>query len=257
MIKKILFSLAALSIYTSAMNCLEAYFKTKPTDYYVPEDYVLDSLYRAPAESSDSEPWSKKYYYTPENSLPDSLILMDSKDTVKTVFHYTQEADTLNGLITLVINNDGELFGTVKYMKVADNMHPYAFYRSNSGKVDTLNGYVNLKKDTLVEYKNGEFIKVLLDKKDPNVCHIGNPGDENYAKITYEALGETIHLTEENSSTLTEMFFIPLYPQEETTGIRKIRPVANIKKYQYFDLLGRPAQNKRSMQVPRIRSKMR
>ena len=47
---------------------------------------------------------------------------MDSKDTVKTVFHYTQEADTLNGMITLVINNDGELFGTVKYMKVADDI---------------------------------------------------------------------------------------------------------------------------------------
>lgn len=251
MFKKILFSLAALSIYANAINCLEAYFKTKPVDYYVPEDYVLDSLYRAPAEGADSKPWSKKYYYTPGNSLPDSLVLMDSKDTVKTVFHYTQEADTLNGMITLVINNDGELFGMVKYMKVADDMHPYAFYRSNSGKVDTLNGYVNLKdEETLVEYKNGEFIKVLLDKKDPNVCHIGNPDDEKYVKITYEALGQTIHLTEENTSTVTEMFFIPLYPQEETIGIRKIRPAAaNIKKFQYFDLLGRPAVNKHSVQI--------
>ena len=85
MLKKILFSLAALSIYANAINCLEAYFKTKPVDYYVPEDYVLHSLYRAPAEGADSKPWSKKYYYTPGNSLPDSLVLMDSKDTVKTV----------------------------------------------------------------------------------------------------------------------------------------------------------------------------
>ena len=116
----------------------------------------------------------------------------------------------------------------------------------NVSVTDIINESDNME---IFHYKNGEFIKVLLDKKDPNVCHIGNPDDEKYVKITYEALGQTIHLTEENSSTLTEMFFIPLYPQEETIGIRKIRPVANIKKYQYFDLLGRPAISKHSVQI--------
>ena len=70
-----------------------------------------------------------------------------------------------------------------------------------------------------------------------------------YLYKSYEALGQTIHLTEENSSTLTEMFFIPLYPQEETIGIRKIRSAANIKKFKYFDLLGRPAISKHSVQI--------
>ena len=123
MIKKILFSLAALSIYASAMNCLEAYVKTEPIDYHVPGDYVLDSLYKVPAEGMESEPWFKKYYYTPGNTLPDSVFMADSKDTVRTAFHFTQEADTLNGLITVTIKNDGELYGIVKYMKVVEKSH--------------------------------------------------------------------------------------------------------------------------------------
>lgn len=249
MIKKILFSLAVLSIYANAMNCLEAYFKTEPVDYYVPGDYVLDSLYKAPAEGSDSELWLKKYYYTPGNNLPDSLFMANSKDTVRTAFHYTQEADTLNGLITVTIKNDGELYGIVKYMKVVDDMHPYSFLRYDSEGEEKLDGYVNITEDSLYVYEYGEKRSIVMEANNPNVCYKGNPGDEYYMKITYEAKGDTIHLTTDSQYSLTDLFFIPLYPQKSTTGIRKIRPVANIKKYQYFDLLGRPAVNRHSVQI--------
>ncbi len=249
MIKKILFSLAALSIYANAMNCLEAYFKTEPIDYHVPGDYVLDSLYKVPAEGMESEPWFKKYYYTPGNTLPDSLFMADSKDTVKTVFHFTQEADTLNGLITVTIKNNGELYGIVKYMKVVDDMHPYSYKGYDSDGEYKLDGYVNITEDSLYVYEDGEKHSMVMDANNPNVCYKGNPGDDNYMKITYEAKGDTIHLTTDSQYSLTDLFFIPLYPQESTIGIRKMRPVANIKKYQYFDLLGRPAVNKHSVQI--------
>jgi hypothetical protein len=246
MIKKILFSLAALSIYANAINCVEAYFMLQQMEYYIPSEYVLDSLYKVPKEGMESEPWFKKQYYTPGNYLPDSIVMADENRTVKNVFNFTQETTTEDGMQKIVVKNNGEFYRSVKYFASADSVS-YEYTDVDLDEKYTTRGSLVLRNDSLFVYEFGERSVVYLDSNDINVCYDGIPGDENFMKITYEAKGDTIHFMTDSEYSLTDLFFIPLNPG--TSSIRKIRPVANIKKFQYFDLLGRPAINKHSVQV--------
>lgn len=243
---------AALSVYANAINCVEAYFKTKIVDYYIPGDYVLDSLYKAPKEGSESTPWFKKQYYTLGNNLPDSLVMQDESRTVKNVFHYTQEKTTENGLTKIVVKNDGKFYHSVEYFASADSIS-YVFTGVDLDEQYTEKGYFVLRNDTLY---SDDGNPVYLDENNKNVCYEGKPGEDNFMKITYEAKGDTIHLITDSEFSLTDLFFVPVN-SESTTAIRNIRPVQQLKKYQYFDLLGRPAQNKHSVQVPRLSGKRR
>lgn len=250
--KSFLLFIAALSVYANSINCVEAYFKTQIVNYYIPGDYVLDSLYKAPKEGSESTPWFKKVYYTPGNYLPDSVWMQSETRNVKNKFHYTQEKTNENGLTKIVVKNDGELYSSVEYYASSDSIG-YVYSAFDLDELYTLKGYFVLRNDTLYSKDDSP---VYLDSSDKNVCYEGKPGEDNYKKITYEAKGDTIHLTTDSEFSLTDLFFIPVNPGSTET-IQNIRSVQQLKKYQYFDLLGRPAQNKHSMQEPRISGKMR
>jgi len=253
--KSFLLFIAALSVYANAINCVEAYFKTKIVDYYIPGDYVLDSLYKAPKEGSESTPWFKKQYYTPGNHLPDSLVMQDESRIVKNVFHFTQEKTTENGLTKIVVQNDGKFYRSVEYFASADSIS-YVFTGVDLDEQYTEKGYFVLRNDTLFVNEFGHQTVVYLDSNNSNVCYDGQPGEDNFKKITYEAKGDIIHLTTDSEYSLTDLFFIPVNPGS-TVAIRNIRSVQQLKKAQYFDLLGRPAQSKHSVQVPHSSGKMR
>ena len=254
--KCFLFFVAALSVYANAINCVEAYFKTIIMEAYIPGDYVLDSLYRSPKEGMESEPWFKKQYYTPGNYLPDSIVMADENRTVKKVFNFTQEKTTEDGLQKIVVKNNGEFYRSVKYFASSDSVS-FEYKSVDEGENFTTQGSFVLRNDSLFMDDAGHKSVLYLDSNNKNVCYDGtDPEDENFKKITFEAKGDAFHFITDSHYSITDLFLIPLNPQK-TIGIQKIQPVTNIKKHQYFDLLGRPAQNKRSMQVPRIRSKMR
>jgi len=242
--KSFLLFIAALSVYANAINCVEAYFKTKIVDYYIPGDYVLDSLYKAPKGGSESTPWFKKQYYTPGNHLPDSLVMQNESRTVKNVFHFTQEKTTENGLTKIVVRNDGKFYHSVEYFASSDSIS-YAYTALDLDESYTLKGYFVLRNDTLY---SDDGNPVYLDENNKNVCYEGKPGEDNFKKITYEAKGDTIHLITDSEFSLTDLFFIPVN-QGSTAAIRNIRSAQQLKKYQYFDLLGRPAVNKHFVQI--------
>ena len=250
--KSFLLFIAALSVYANAINCVEAYFKTKIVDYYIPGDYVLDSLYKTPKEGSESTPWFKKVYYTPGNYLQDSIVLKRETESRTVVFHFTQEKTTENGLIKIVLKNDGKLYGSGEYFISSDSIN-YVFTGVDLDDQYTSKGYFVLRNDTLYSSYDSP---VYLDENNKNVCYEGKPGEDNYKKITYEAKGDTIHLITDSEYSLTDLFFVPVNPGS-TTAIRNVRSVQQLKNYQYFDLMGRPAKNKHSLRVPRISGKMR
>ena len=251
--KFFLLFLAALSVYANAINCVEAYFKIKIVDFYIPGEYVLDSLFKTPKEGSESTPWSKKAYYsTPGIFLPDSVVMQNESETVKNEFHFTQLKTSEGGLSKLVIKNDGEFYCSVKYFSSSDSIN-YTLKLADLGEKYSIKGYFVLRNDTLY---SSDFSPVYLDKDDKNVCYEGKPGEDNFMKITYEAKGDTIHLTTDSEFSLTDIFLVPVN-FGPTTAIHGIRSVQQLKNYQYFDLMGRPAKNKHSAQVPRINSKIR
>lgn len=248
MIKKTLFFLAALSIYANALNCVETYFKAIILEADIPGDYVLDSLYRTPKEGMESEPWFKKQYYTPGNYLPDSIVMANENKMVKKVFNFTQETTTEDGLKKIVVKNNGEFYSSVKYFAGTDSIS-FEYTSVDEGENFTTHGSFVLRNDTLFTDDSGYKSVLYLDSNNNNVCYDGtDPEDENFKKITYVTKGDTIHFITDSHYSVTDLFLVPVNPQK-TIGIRKIRSAANIKKYQYFDLLGRPAISKHSVQV--------
>lgn len=113
-----------------------------------------------------------------------------------------------------------------------------------------------LRNDTLFRPSDDEII--VMDEKDTNTCYVKNKYD-NYAVIWYRyelssqndkvVLSKT-YIEEELDNKLMIYFFTPR--NTSTTPIlRKKHPAYIPEKAKHFDLLGRPANKKYIISVPR------
>ena len=241
--KKFILLLISLAFFTQAqaLNCVEAMFKAIQTDMYIPGEYVLDSLYRS--YSDKQAPWSKKMYYT--DDLPDSTIIYSGSEYRKVIHNYTQEKSKDEEISVITIRKDGKLYKTVKYYSTADSISYDITTEYENGPEKEV-GYLSLRNDTLF-FKEDFY---YLDSTSKNVCYLGTPESENFVKLTLDVSDNTIHLLQESTYSNTDMFLISK-SQEGATIVIGIRPTVKAKKFQYFDLKGRPAKNSRSILAPR------
>lgn len=256
--KKVILILSILALNTFAANCLDYIhylFNGETSDIF-----HLDSVYGVSfIDDKDTSYSTVKYFYT-DNKL-DSTIKCGSYGCETNKYKQTIEKTDS----TIKVTHLDLTYGDRKeYVIFPDKDSSITFiYGLDSGKPDSLEiiSYNPLRNDTLYNdrwfaegrpYNFGNE-KFAPDPNDENICNmtIYNSGykSENGTYqliITNTENGFKVFNTQYNQSA----FFI--YTNNFTTPIlRKNRSTFIPKKAKHFDLLGRPANKKYIISVPR------
>ena len=136
-------------------------------------------------------------------------------------------------------------------------------YSDDKEKLETISDITTLVlcNDTLYENRKStneyDDIKSIVTAPDPdneNVCNISETITTSYGQSNTTTYQEIITNTENGfvvsaSNTDQKIFFV--YINSTTSFLRKKRPAFTPEKAKHFDLLGRPANKKYIMSVPR------
>lgn len=250
--KTILILSLALFSFTFA-NCLDAVFEFEQASIATYDQtfdgLILDSMYvdKGNANTRGNRLYIWKAYY--KDGFIDSTYEGDYRDgtwdyretkiaATYQVEHQENtwifEGTTTDGLKdTMTIYFDGDSIATTS---------------TDEGGTYT-NIYV-MKKDTLFRVSESEII--VLDEKDTNTCYVKNSRDdyntiwyryESSVQGKYVVLSIT-YIEEGLDRKVMTYYMLPRKGGSITAIPRKVRPAVNYKKGRPFDLLGRPAQGK-------------
>ena len=252
--KKIILILSILAINAFAIDCrgYMNYFVNHASIYDFSE-YRIDSAYIA-NESIDLIYYSPlKYHYT-ENNL-DSLVRCVGEKCWTFNMKVTKEKTDSSTKVSIFfvedqVSNDIILFNG----KDSAITYNYSDDQEKPGVIVSI-GSLFLRGDTL--YESWEDPDEISDKRstittpdpnDENVCIVTKTVAPAYGSPKTETYRETITNTENGfvisaSNTEEKKFFV--FTKDSTTPIkRKIHPTVIPEKTKHFDLLGRSAQGK-------------
>ena len=272
--KKLIFILSFVALNVHAVNCLD-YLRNDYIEYRLNNNYRVDSTY-APSFVDDKIYYSSSKYYYTDNSL-DSVVECYSKgkcDTQK----YSVMKETTDSTIKLTTSLlESKISQVTIYYLEKDSTCIYQ-YGLNSDKPDSLENIIcwYLHNDTLYQekmnldgtpYENPDESPRIYENtlrtpspENENTCNaidytLHKQGD-TYTKTFDKAHQEFIETTEAGftvsySNYDAKIFFVKVGPNSTTSFLRKNRPAFIPEKAKHFDLLGRPANKKYIMSVPR------
>lgn len=273
--KKLILILSFIALNVHAVNCLE-FLRSAYLEYGMNNNYRPDSSY-APSLITDGKVYysSSKYYYT-DNSL-DSTVECYNRGKCNTE-KVKQIRETTDSTIKLSITNPDHSDSEVIIIYLGKDSTLRYNYGLNSGDPNELEMITSffLHNDTLyVERKNLDgtpyenpdesssiFENTLItpSPENENTCNaidytIQKKGD-SYTKSFHKTHQEFIETTETGftvsySNTDTKNFFVKVGPNFTTPILRKNRSTFIPKNAKHFDLLGRPANKKYIISVPR------
>jgi len=265
--KKLILILAFIALNVHATNCLE-FLRNAYLEYEMNNNYRIDSSY-APSFVDDGKIYysSFKYHYT-DNSL-DSIVKCNSRGICDT-YNYKQTKETTDSTVKFTSTNLNYDQSEVSILFIGkDSAYKY-IYGLDSGKPDSLEivNSIFLRNDTLYDekwysdgtpYSFGSYIRTP-DPENENTCNTTNyklekKGD-TYVKSIIKSYQEFIETTETGftlsySNDDTKNFFVRVDSNSTTSILRKKKPAFILKNTKHFDLLGRPANKKYIMSVPR------
>ena len=268
--KKAILILSFIALNVHAVNCLE-FLRNAYLEYGMNNNYRPDSSY-APSFVDEGKIYysSFKYHYT-DNSL-DSIVKCNSRGICDT-YNYKQTKETketTESTIKLTSTNLNYNQSEISIIFLGkDSTYRYV-YGLDSGKPDSLEivNSIFLRNDTLYDekwysdgtpYSSGSYIRTP-NPENENTCNTTKyrleKKDDTYVKSIIESYQEFIETTEEGftitfSNTDTKNFFVKVGPNFTTPILRKNRSTFIPKNAKHFDLLGRPANKKYIISVPR------
>ena len=247
--KKIILIIAALAMYASAMNCIEAVFNGAKMFPMITE-FPLDSFYMGEQLGTTSENiWSRKQHLVSNGWNGLTLYLEDG-----TRYSDVQlEIVKLSDMEFMRIAYDGEIIDTAKIFVYEDSI---ASISKNNMQEFFVRG------DTIYEHHHWDINSeapqtttriYVSDPMDSLSCieteYYSYPYGQNNPmqisdtyQISVSVSGDTIFIKEEKEKYLRVYVFIK-YPQDGTNLIRHQKVYMNIpKNVRLFDLKGRNRQ---------------
>ncbi len=273
--KKLILILSFIALNVHAVNCLE-FLRSAYLEYGMNNNYRPDSSY-APSFVDEGKIYysSFKYHYT-DNSL-DSTVECYNRGKCNTE-KVKQIRETTDSTIKLSItdpdHSDSEVI--IIYLgKDSTLRYTYGLNSGNPNELEMITSFF-LHNDTLyVERKNLDgtpyenpdenssiFENTLItpSPENENTCNaidytLHKQGD-TYTKTFDKAHQEFIETTEAGftvsySNYDAKIFFVKVGPNSTTPILRKNKPAFIPEKAKHFDLLGRPANKKYIISVPR------
>lgn len=244
-------SFVALNVF--AINCRD-YMQYTFSDS---EDFIVDSAYVANTGYDTIYYAPIKYYYT--NNKLDSMIRCVGKNcwTYKTKYLKEKTDSTLN--MTMFIDD----WKSEKIIFLQKDSAITYDYSDDKEKLETISDIITLvlRNDTLYENRKStneyDDIKSVITTPDPsdeNVCNISETKTTYYGQSNTTTYQEIITNIENGfvvsaSNTDQKIFFV--YTNSTTSILHKKHPAYIPEKAKHFDLLGRPANKKYIMSVPR------
>lgn len=252
--KKAILILSILALNVFAINCRDMFqtsFTSSTTNTYLVdsayiENYAHDFTYYA----------SMKYHYTGNNL--DSIVRC-VEDNCSTIHQKMVQEKSEKNIKTTTYYND-QIIQEETYFIGMDSSLTYVFSPAISDEPKV--SYIRisyLRNDTL--YREVWDLPENTLQKEQSSFITPDPNDENTCIITsYDFLSSTtqqiITNTENgfvvsNKNSEEKMFYILVNPNSTTSILRKNRPTFIPEKAKHFDLLGRPANKKYIISVPR------
>lgn len=243
--KKAILILSILALNAFAVNCRD--LLNSPSSHDFTNTYHADSSYMEISDTYSNYSIATKYYYTGNNL--DSIVQC-TNENCSTIHYKTIEEKTESTIKTTTYFDNHiaqeEIFFIGKDSSIAYVHSPVT---SHELEIDyTKISY--LHNDTLYMEKRDQPEETL--RKSESYFVTPDPNDENTCiQTSYDPTVKTIQkvitntekgfVMEENGN---KMFYILVNPNSTTTIQRKVRPAVNYKNAKHFDLLGRPAQGK-------------
>ena len=255
--RRILAILALLALSAHAVDCIRAKF-----DIFVAQYEALNDNYTGLViDSTSSEYTQEKYTFSNDHTYlwtwytrmsPDGEFKKYEPQQMSYKAEISQEGD-------FKIYDRGPLVYRVFHTEDSIYVEKLSNERS-----DTTIIIWHIRNDTL--YENSSFI-VTYDPGFKNRCFQTKANDSSYKELyEYETKGDT--LVEYDGSLLgnvgypsghskatdsvwTKTFYVPFNTEQPLGIFRTPRPTNISKKGRHFDLLGRPANKKYIMSVPR------
>ena len=256
--KKLILILSILALNVFAINCrdmLQTSFTSSTTN-----TYLVDSAYIENYGHDFSYYASMKYHYTGNNL--DSIVRcveLEGTYNCSTIRQKTVQEKSEKNIKTTTYYND-QIIQEETYFIGMDSSLAYVYSPaiSDEPKIDYIR-IVYLRNDTL--YREVWDLPENTLQKEQSSFITPDPNDENTCVITsYNSPSSTtqqiITNTENgfvvsNKNSEEKMFYIMVNPNSTTSILRKNRPAFIPEKAKHFDPLGRPANKKYIMSVPR------
>lgn len=237
--KKAILILSILALDVFAVDCIRATFNAYVMQYTIySEDYEglrTDSMY----VNKGSSIYASKDYWT-GNHLDSVIEYGKSSDSEEwknrvTLMNRTATVTQEGDLKKYTILDDGEIDSEYFIFLDKDSL-----YYKEGIEDDT----IYIKNDTL-HRDHGEEI-IVKDADNENKCYDKDRDNNVWMTYEYETRGDTLiqKRTHQDGGKVLITFMVPVDSNSTTTIQRKVRPAIYYKKAKHFDLLGRPAQGK-------------
>ncbi|OWV05556.1 MULTISPECIES: hypothetical protein [unclassified Fibrobacter] len=277
--KKILLILMSFAWNVFALDCLNIFDHNDFGGMYAFPGYVLDSTYRAyPMDGWDGESFFTDYYYETSKLKWDGNTLSELCKSKRVAMDDKVEESNYTcapSPATISYQQKDEYFSVVgdfpdrpwldqRIFKDSIFILNYEYTVDSIYKViknDSIFIYANRGPDDDGESREDEKFVVVRDPANNKHCleyeYYYNGGDwkiKNNVSKTY-TLEETENgfVVKEAASDndYTIVYFVKI-DSENTTSIARNKRPSNIRKFQYFDLLGRPSAKRRNRITPEI-----
>lgn len=266
--KKLILILSFVALNVHAANCLD-FSRSAYLEYGLNNNYRMDSTYSVSLVDDGKIYYSSSKYYYTNNNL-DSIVECYTNGTCNTQ-KLKQTRTTTDSTIELTITDLHYGDSEVRVFVLGkDSAYKY-IYGLDSGNPDSLEMIIHffLHNDTL--YIDEKWITdgtpytfmnytITPDSKNANICNMTGYTIEKQDNQQIKSITDTFQIFTETtetgfiasySNTDTKLFFAKVGPNSTTSILRKNKPAFIPEKAKHFDLLGRPANKKYIISVPR------